>query len=423
MFTFNTISKFNPSNSMWVIKIKIICLWKVSLLYGFVYWINFKMVLYYASVKKDLVVRFDPVLKEGYSKVLVNFSVTHSVGSYRTTKHPYKIEFLNTTRVRVCEIPPHQLNGFQLVAFRDILYGVANTDYLVEFISQIVEVTQKISLKLQNKDDDRLTFIFGGKFSVYVRDGVQLHHEQDVIILRFGKMKVVEEYSSVSSAYNVSDVSANSDMEEIDGFVSLLPKEDFVLSIVDSKPLCTFSDISEKDFFFVQMCIVMCTIAATETDMGWYYLCCKVCAKKALTVPHDRIDGSNHDFFVSNNYYCVKCKTYCPKSLPSNTKFLVYDKIAQQLIRQRCVELTGAITSEIQEPNDLPAVLTDLIGKTYMFKIGIEKENYVYKNKTFKVLKIMANSENNEFDVNHSLMCQKPLCSVRIKEAKINKSV
>ncbi|KAG5376909.1 hypothetical protein IGI04_041505, partial [Brassica rapa subsp. trilocularis] len=31
------------------------------------------------------------------------------------------------------------------------------------------------------------------------------------------------------------------------------------------------------------------------------------------------------------------------------------------------------------------------VGKTYLFKIGIERENYVYKHDTFNVMKVVTN--------------------------------
>lgn len=66
----------------------------------------------------------------------------------------------------------------------------------------------------------------------------------------------------------------------------------------------------------VERCIVMATIAAIDSDMGWYYLSCKVCAKKVLTVPSDNYDdGDDHDV-LAHNYYCPKCKTHSPKLLP-----------------------------------------------------------------------------------------------------------
>lgn len=53
----------------------------------------------------------------------------------------------------------------------------------------------------------------------------------------------------------------------------------------------------------------------------------------------------------------------------------------------------------------MPPSLTDLVGKTFLFKIGIEKENFTYKQDTFKVLKIVTNlAMINEFDSTDSAM-------------------
>ncbi|KAH0897764.1 hypothetical protein HID58_047332, partial [Brassica napus] len=51
---------------------------------------------------------------------------------------------------------------------------------------------------------------------------------------------------------------------------------------------------------------------------------------------------------------------------------------------------------------DLPLPITNLVGKTYLFKVTIEKDNYLYKHHTYKVEKIMTNEEViSEFDPNY----------------------
>ncbi|KAF2542941.1 hypothetical protein F2Q68_00031310 [Brassica cretica] len=205
------------------------------------------------------------------------------------------------------------------------------------------------------------------------------------------KVKRSLDERSVSNAYNVSDVSVNPEnMAEVQAFIRLLPKDDLKLSIVDSKPLALANGVSEKDDFFVhtprktiaevleskqvEKCIVMATIAGIDSDMGWYYLSCKVCAKKVITVPSDNCDdGDEHDVLACN-YYCPKCKTNSPKLLP---RFRIL----------MCC----------------PPILNDLKGKTFLFKIGIEKENFVYKHDTFKVVKIITNlGMINEFEAAQS---------------------
>lgn len=82
-------------------------------------------------MKRDLVNQFDRFLAEGETKMMINFSLNHSCGSYRTTNHLYKISFLETTRVRNCVALPTELNGFKPVSYREILDGTLSSDYLV----------------------------------------------------------------------------------------------------------------------------------------------------------------------------------------------------------------------------------------------------------------------------------------------------
>ncbi|XP_018443582.1 replication protein A 70 kDa DNA-binding subunit C-like [Raphanus sativus] len=443
MAAMDTISELKPFKNMWKVQVKIIRLWKQ---YSAAGGETIEMVLLdvrgdkiSATVKRELVGKFDRMLQEGETKVLINFTVTNSSGSYRTTKHPFKIVFLPTTRVRICEELSMNLSGLNPVNFRDVLSGGLDDDYLVDVIGQIVEVaqmeivsvngkdTQKISIELRNEEDERLPLVLWGKFAEDVSSAIKLHSEQSIVcVLRFGKIKEWKDNRSISNAYNVSSVALNPIMDEVQAFMSLLPKDDLALAIVDSKSNAIVSGIKEKDDFFfhtprktiaqvleskqVEKCIVMASIGAIDSDMGWYYLSCKVCAKKVLTVPIEMEDGDDVDV-GGHNYYCLKCKKNNPPLLPryklhlvvldstNNTKFLLFDNLAMQLLHKPCIELTGPVTDEIQDPDVFPPILNDLVGKTFLFKIGIERENYLYKNPTFKVLKIMTNiGLINEFD-------------------------
>ena len=96
-------------------------------------------------MKKELVNQFDHQLEQGKTLTLTNFSLNHSVGSYRTTNHLYKISLLATTRVRSCEALPVGLNGFTPVNFQEVLDGSLNPDFLIgESSSIIIRVCQHI---------------------------------------------------------------------------------------------------------------------------------------------------------------------------------------------------------------------------------------------------------------------------------------
>ncbi|XP_013624880.1 PREDICTED: uncharacterized protein LOC106331079 [Brassica oleracea var. oleracea] len=433
---FDKVMDLSPAKTTWKIKVKIIHLWRQ---YSAGDIDSIEMVLIdsngvkiHASVMKDLVTKFDPFLSQGSSKIFINFSVGHSYSSYRTTKHPYKISFLETTHVRSCE-SPIEVSGFD-PTYRDILDGSLNSDYLVDVIGQIVEVspievvtvngkdTNKISLELRNSNDERLQTVLWGVFATDVMEAIQMRRNHAIIcVIRFGKINVWKDERSISNAYNVSDVSLNPPMVEVDDFIAVLPKDELVLPIVDPKPLSVGCGVSQKDDFFVhtprktisqlsdardvEKCIVMCTIAAIDSDIGWYYLSCKVSAKKVLNVPNDFDEDGNDDDPIMFTYYCPKCKVSNPKLLPryklhlivldstGNSKFLLFYNLAIQLLHQPCTELVGPNADEIEEPAAIPLALNNLIGKTYLFKVGIEGENYLYKHDTCIISKIITNHD------------------------------
>ncbi|KAL0744704.1 hypothetical protein Bca101_101239 [Brassica carinata] len=449
MAGFNSIAELKPFKFMWKIKVKIIRLWKQYSAGG---GLTIEMVLVdnmgdkiHATVKQELASQFEQRLTQGASKILINFSLNHSCGSYRTTHHAYKIGFLSTTRVKVCEDLPKELSGLQPVKFGDLLDGSLNTDFLVDIIGQVVEVspvevvavngkeTQKISLELRNTEDERLPIVLWGNFANDVNEAIQQRSggESIICVLRFGKIKIWKDDRSVSNAYNVSDVSLNPNMAEVAEFVSMLPKDDLPLAIMQSKSQSIASGLSEKEDLFVntqrktiaellessqvERCIVMCTISAIECDMGWYYLSCKVCSKKVIPVLNENSDDEEDDIPFAHTYYCVKCKVTNPKLVPryklhlivldntGNSKLMLFDNLAVQLINLPCLDLAGSKCEEqIQEVGDLPLPISNLVGKTYLFKVAIEKENYLYKHDTYKVLKIITNEDLiSEFDPTH----------------------
>ncbi|KAF3540629.1 hypothetical protein F2Q69_00020765 [Brassica cretica] len=158
MAAITDVCDLKPFKSMWKIRVKILRLWKQYSTAGGltieIVLIDSNGVKIKVSVKKDLVNQFDAFLSQGSSKILINFSLNPSCGSYRTTIHPYKIGFLSTTRVRCCDALPDELTGFEPVNYRDILDGSLNTDYLV---GQIVEVTPIEVVLANGKDTKKIT--------------------------------------------------------------------------------------------------------------------------------------------------------------------------------------------------------------------------------------------------------------------------
>ncbi|KAL0733492.1 hypothetical protein Bca4012_009702 [Brassica carinata] len=85
------------------------------------------------------------------------------------------------------------------------------------------------------------------------------------------------------------------------------------------------SDLKPFKSMQVEKCVVMCTIGAIDTDMGWYYVSCKTCSKKVLTVPTDSIDDGIDGNVFGHTYFCGKCNSYSPNLLPRYLYFCNYN--------------------------------------------------------------------------------------------------
>ncbi|KAL2901048.1 Replication factor A protein 1 [Bienertia sinuspersici] len=135
---YNFIEEITPLKENVTIKIRIIRLWKSpsfdnpnedgSIEMAF---LDEKGSKIQASVKKTLIRRFANVLEEGQLRIIANFGVGQSIGNYRPTQHPYKINFFFTTLVQACDYLPISLHGFNLVSFDDILSKKLDDKYLV----------------------------------------------------------------------------------------------------------------------------------------------------------------------------------------------------------------------------------------------------------------------------------------------------
>ncbi|KAL0661017.1 hypothetical protein Bca4012_097854 [Brassica carinata] len=316
MSTFSTVSELEPYKEISHINVQIIRLWKKYIAADRY---TIELVLcdsfgdkIHASISSSLVAPYEPRLKEGYWKFFETFSVVQSGGAYRTSKHAYMIEFGRNTRVCVCDFFPRPLTGFQPVAFRDILDGLVATEYLVVLIAS--------------------RFICGEK--------------SIICVLRFGKLSVFKD--SVSTAYGVTDVSLNPEMVEVEAFSKLF-----------FKPIIQKSIIEVLETEQLERCIVICTIAAIDYDMGWYYMSCKICCQKVLSVPSDQMVYGIQKSQVKKKYYCAKCKTYRPELLPrynlqlvvldntGHTKFLLLDNLAEELLGIPCVVLSGSSADQL----------------------------------------------------------------------------
>ncbi|KAF3569925.1 hypothetical protein F2Q69_00059224 [Brassica cretica] len=190
--------------SMWKIRVKILRLWKQ---YYAAAGLMIEMVLIDSNVRH--LYSLITFLSQGSSKILINFSFNHSCVNYM-----------------------------------DILDGTLNTDYLVDVLGQIVELTPievvsanaEFLLSLCAFRDELLLMVLWGNFATDVSEAIERGGDNAIVcVLRFGKIKVWKDERSVSNVYNISDVELSPFMPELETFLSVLLKEELSLAVVQPK--------------------------------------------------------------------------------------------------------------------------------------------------------------------------------------------
>ncbi|ESQ28409.1 hypothetical protein EUTSA_v10019356mg [Eutrema salsugineum] len=63
-----------------------------------------------------------------------------------------------------------------------------------------------------------------------------------------------------------------------------------------------------------------------------------------------------------------------------------------EVVNQTAAQLTESV-EEIQDPDVLPLPISNICGKTFLFKLSIESSNIVFNSDVYKVTKIVTQSD------------------------------
>ncbi|CAN6813046.1 unnamed protein product, partial [Brassica oleracea] len=139
----------------------------------------------------------------------------------------------------------------------------------------------------------------------------------------------------------------------------------------------------------IEKCIVKATVCAIDTDWAWYYFGCVKCNFKKVT------DITKRDVVpVKHLFHCDSCRQNVTNVAPQfklhllikddygETKVMLLDTIAEPIVGVSADVLLGGSLEEVEDPEDLPDAITDLIGKTFKFGVYVNKDNVDYADDT-----------------------------------------
>ncbi|XP_027941121.1 uncharacterized protein LOC114194915 [Vigna unguiculata] len=105
----------------------------------------------HASIRRTLIYKFQNEISEGHVYAIQNFSVAPNSGIYRTTHHPYKINFQFGTKVSLLNVNLVPDMKPQYTPLSLLATTAFDTDYLVDILGLLVEVGTERELQVDGK--------------------------------------------------------------------------------------------------------------------------------------------------------------------------------------------------------------------------------------------------------------------------------
>ncbi|CAA7062000.1 unnamed protein product [Microthlaspi erraticum] len=406
---FAKLADVRPFKTTWKVRVKVIHSWRQ---YSGMSGETMDLVLadehgtkMHAGIKKKDIGRLSKLLVVGEWKVLENFQVSPATGLFRPTPSNWKIGLSMNTIVTTCSIKVDDM-FLSLVPIQTILDGDLNHNFLIDVIGQVLDVSEIKTVPVLGREKRKLECV--------LRD---INDQRINCCLWAGYADQLYEACSdmqVTNAFDASKLIINPICEEADAFRIGLPDDGAIVVIQEDDEEAEKQRIKEQEdaWLALEMKSVYDIQNATEiekfrisvkvtgidTDWGWYYFGCGKCQ---FRVTKDlKKEGATKPRPKAPVWYCDRCKSNVKtveakfklhllvEDDSAKTKVMLLDSVAYGIVDKTASFLLNGSYDEIQDPELIPDDVKSLVGKSFEFLVGVEKEHIVYGNDTYKVHKV-----------------------------------
>ncbi|XP_057418635.1 replication protein A 70 kDa DNA-binding subunit B-like [Lotus japonicus] len=232
-FKLDDLSTIDSSKGSWNIVVKVIRLWISPSFGGGKLPFSMEMVLmdakgskFHVSVKKTLVYKFQPLLTEGRVYNISYFGVGENSGDFKTTSHPFKLNFHMHTSVRLETKTVITKSPYSFTPLSDIMFKDPDSSFLVDVIGILTGSTAEQEFEKNGKIEKRVTIELDQEgvrmeccfFRKYVPQIMGQLASGDmtnmVVLVNFAKIKPFRGSPSIQNVYGATQILFNPDIEE-----------------------------------------------------------------------------------------------------------------------------------------------------------------------------------------------------------------
>ncbi|XLT88283.1 hypothetical protein HN873_010036 [Arachis hypogaea] len=408
---FDPISKIIPPREAWRIKVRVLRAWTVPSFGNTDVPNSMELILVdenstkiQATIRKQLIHKFKDHLLEGSCYKMSYFAVVSNQGSYRATKHEFKLIFLFRTTVTTIPDDIIPKSCFSIYPFEDILQMSQDHDYLVDVIGLLTLVgeeknydrdgkTVKMVVVELSSQKMMLRCALFGEYVDQLNDFLASGYvEQPVVIVQLAKIKLFRGQPGLQNVMKATKIYFNPDLSEVIDFRKSMVEqgingtqplfianegksvslEDDFMRLTRRSTIDQLHDNKEDGSF-----VIMGTITDIVEEGCWWYSTC-VCGKAVYP--------------ESGVYFCDVCMHHVTNvilrfrlkvAVSDHTVqgiFVLFDRETAYLLKKACADLFNEVQKEptVLCGDSSPITFKTLEGKKVLLKVdtkslGIDK--------------------------------------------------
>ncbi|KAJ1393018.1 Nucleic acid-binding, OB-fold [Sesbania bispinosa] len=237
---YDHVANIFPGRQNWRLRVRVVRLWNMFPIDEPSRTFSIEMVLVdemgeriQASIRKPMIKKFGCSVIEGEAYKMHFFGIVRNLGSYRATKHEYKLIFHAKTKISRCEASSLPLHGICPMNSEDIMRTNGQSDYLVD----VVGVLTAISAEKRSFRDGRMTRVMQmeltddkgkvqcamfGSYVDMVGDLLTgMGPELPVMVVMFAKVKLYKGIVVLQNVLNTTKILCNPNIAEVEEFRNL----------------------------------------------------------------------------------------------------------------------------------------------------------------------------------------------------------
>ncbi|XLT73205.1 hypothetical protein HN873_029631 [Arachis hypogaea] len=374
---FDPISKIIPPREAWRIKVRVLRAWTVPSFGNADVPNSMELILVdenstkiQATIRKQLIHKFKDHLLEGSCYKMSYFAVVSNQGSYRATKHEFKLIFLFRTTVTTIPDDIISKSCFSIYPFEDILQMSQDHDYLVDVIGLLTLVgeeknydrdgkTVKMVVVELSSQKMMLRCALFGEYVDQLNDFLASGYvEQPVVIVQLAKIKLFRGQPGLQNVMKATKIYFNPDLSEVIDFRKSMVEqgingtqplfianegksvslEDDFMRLTRRSTIDQLHDNKEDGSF-----VIMGTITDIVEEGCWWYSTC-VCGKAVYP--------------ESGVYFCDVCMHHVTNVIPrfrlkvavsdhtGQGIFVLFDRETAYLLKKACADLFNEVQKE-----------------------------------------------------------------------------